>query len=96
LTHPPSSGEGDARALDSSEETRKKISTAMQGNLNRSGKGSIVEVLDLETNETSIFPTFIAVAKMLGVSKQAVSHQFKKTNCFIFRDRYQIKKKANT
>jgi hypothetical protein len=32
--------------------------------------------------------------EMLGVKKQSIAERFKKSECFIFRDRYQVRKIA--
>lgn len=80
-------------SLNFSEETKQKISQAQIGNTKRWGVGvGRVEVIDLETKESFIFTSMAEAGEMLGVTKQAISLHFKKTDCFIFRDRYQVKK----
>lgn len=67
-----------------SEETRSKISEA---------RGIAIKVLDLETNETFIFPSMNKAAKKIGVTHVALSKRFNGTsNSFVVKGRYQIEK----
>ena len=80
-----------AISLNASEGTRNKISKAMSRNTNRWGVGvGRVEVIDLETNESFIFSSMAKAGEMLGVKKQSIAERFKKSECFIFRDRYLL------
>jgi group I intron endonuclease len=45
-------------------------------------KGTVVEIFDLETNETSTFSSMSKAAKALGVRQPALSKRFKTTSCF--------------
>ena len=68
-----------------SADTKTKISAAI---------GIAVEIIDLETNEISVFSSMNKAAEMLGVTKQTISQRFKKTDCFLFKGRYQVKKNS--
>jgi len=89
------------------EESKKKISVAMFGNKKFLGKthsevskakisearGTTVKVLDLNTNETSIFSSMNKAAKALGVTQPALSKRFVgTTDSFVLKGRYQITK----
>ena len=52
-----------------SESTKEKLSE---------NKGIAIRVLDLKTNETSVFPSIIKVAKAIGITQPALSFRFKK------------------
>lgn len=92
-----------------SEETKGKMSLAKKGKKPRLGKihseetknkisearGTMVKVLDLETNETSTFSSITKAAKSIGVDHGLLTYRFKKinkTSCFVFKGRYQIEK----
>jgi group I intron endonuclease len=66
-----------------SKETKNKISVA---------RGTMVKVLDLETNETSIFSSIKKAAESVGVSHSTLLYYFKKSSSFILKHRYQIEK----
>lgn len=67
-----------------SEETKNKMSEA---------RGTGIKVLDLETNEVSIFSSMKKAAEALGVTHPALSKRFGgTTNSFILKGRYQIEK----
>lgn len=57
--------------------------------------GVAIEVLDLETNIITIYSSTGKAAKAVGVSRPAISGRIKKTDCFILKGRYQIKKKED-
>jgi len=88
-----------------SEETKNKISAANKGeNHHMFGKtppadivknlaGVAIEVLDLETNETTIYSSMKKAAKAIGVSSPVISGRIRKMDCFVIKGRYQIKKK---
>lgn len=57
--------------------------------------GVVIEVLDLETNITTIYSSIKKAAKAVGVSSPAISARIKKTNCFVIKGCYQIKKKED-
>lgn len=76
----------------SSEETRAKLRVIQSTRLKHPVPGTAIKVLDLETNETSIFSTMKKAAETLGVTSPALSKRFKTTNSFVLRGRYQIEK----
>ena len=57
--------------------------------------GVAIEVLDLETNITTIYSSTGKAAKAVGVSRPTISGHINKTNCFVLKGRYQIKKKED-
>lgn len=83
-----------------SEETKSKISEARKGQKileetkakMSAKKGTLVKVLDFETNETITYSSINKAAKALGVSQQRLSYHFQETNSFILKDRYQLDK----
>jgi len=69
-----------------SEKTKNKMSEAL---------GTAVQVLDLETNETSTFSSITKAAKSIGVDHGLLTYRLKKlkeTSCFVFKGRYKIEK----
>ena len=55
--------------------------------------GTSLRVLDLITNETSVYPSITKAAKAMGVSQAAISKRFKNTtNTFIIKKRYKVEK----
>ena len=82
-----------AISSNASEETRKKIGQAQIGNTKRWGVGvGRVEVIDLETKESFTFSSRAKAGEMLGVSEQSISQRFKKSDSYIFRGRYEVRK----
>jgi len=96
-----------AKGRTHSEETKGKISEALRGNKHSLGRiqseetrskiseilGTAIKVLDLETNETFIFPSMNKAAKKAGVTHVALSKRFNGTSdSFIVGGRYQIER----
>lgn len=86
-----------------SKETRALITLAKSGKsvLSESMKskmsvdrGTSLRVLDLITNETSVYPSITKAAEGLGVSQAAISKRFKNTNegILIVKKRYKLEK----
>ena len=55
-------------------------------------KGTPIKVLDLETNATSTHFSIRKAAEILGVTHKALTYHFKKTDSFVFKDRYLVEK----
>lgn len=57
-------------------------------------RGTSLSVLDLKTNETSIYPSITKAAKAMGVSQAAISKRFNDTsqNTFIIKKRFKVEK----
>jgi hypothetical protein len=70
-----------------SSETKVKISEAIS-----EVKGTPLKVLDLETNETSIFSSTAKAGEMIGVTRQALHYYLKKSSSFVLKGRYMIEK----
>lgn len=70
-----------------SSETKVKISEAIS-----EVKGTPLKVLDLETNETSIFSSTAKAGEMIGVTRQALQYYLKKSSSFVLKGRYMIEK----
>jgi hypothetical protein len=66
-----------------SEETKAKISTA---------QGTAITVMDKETAIISTYTSINRAAKVYGVTQQALSYHFKKTNSFVLKGRYLFEK----
>ena len=66
-----------------SESTKEKLSE---------NKGIAIRVLDLKTNETSVFPSIIKAAKAIGITQPALSFRFKTKSSFLVKKRYQVEK----
>lgn len=86
-----------------SEESRALITLAKLGKsfLSESMKskmsidsGTSLIVLDLITNETSVYPSITKAAEGMGVSQASISKRFKNTteNTFIIKKRYKVEK----
>lgn len=55
--------------------------------------GTALRVLDLETNETSVYSSITKAAKGMGVTQPPLSRRVKNTQgSFIFKKRYQVEK----
>jgi group I intron endonuclease len=56
--------------------------------------GTSLRVLDLITNETSVYPSITKAAEGMGVSQAAISKRFKNTteDTFIIKKRYKVEK----
>ena len=65
------------------DESRLKISKS---------NGTAIEVLDLQTEERSNYLSMIKAAEALGCSAAALSKGLKKSNPFVLKERFQIKK----
>lgn len=86
-----------------SEKTRALISLAKLGKsfLSESMKskmsidsGTSLSVLDLKTNETSVYPSITKAGEGMGVSQAAISKRFKRAigDSFIIKKRYRVEK----
>ena len=86
-----------------SKETRALITLAKLGKsfLSESMKlkmsidnGTSLRVLDLRTNETSVYPSITKAGEAMGVSQASISKRFKNTtqNSFIIKKRYKVEK----
>lgn len=57
-------------------------------------RGTSLKVLDLITNETSIYSSITKAAEAMGVSQASISKRFKNMtrNSFIIKKRYKVEK----
>jgi hypothetical protein len=61
----------------------------LENKVTRSTKG--IEVIDLETNEVTIYPSFTLAAEALNISPASISGYFAKQGVNPFRKRYIFK-----
>jgi len=83
-----------------SEESRAKISAVHKGKTcteetkakMSEARGTAIKILDKETNATSTYASLRKAADALGVTQPTLSYHLRKTNSFMFKDRYLIEK----
>ena len=90
------------KVLNSSPEHKehlKRLHLSLKGRARPEGAGSPsipIEVLDTETNETTVYPSLSEAALAVGVSSSAINQAFKRkpgeSSVFVKRKRYQVTK----